>query len=68
MNYEILERIKAKLIKIDENIKEEYLFYFSTILTDGWLGVKKSEGCMIEISSKQMGTLYIGKLRCLFVR
>lgn len=48
MNNEILERIKAKLMKIDKNIKEEYLFCLSTILTDGWLGVRKSEGCMIE--------------------
>lgn len=48
MNNEILERIKAKLMKIDKNIKEENLFYLSTILTDGWLGVRKSEGCMIE--------------------
>lgn len=35
-------------MEIDKNIKEEYLFCLSTILTDGWLGVRKSEGCMIE--------------------
>ena len=47
-NEEILERIKAKLMEVDKNIKEEYLFFIPTILTDCWLGVKKSEGCMIE--------------------
>lgn len=48
VNEEILKRIKTKLMKIDKNIKEEYLFFTPTIITDGWLGVKKSEGCMIE--------------------
>lgn len=49
-NEEILERIKAKIMKIDKSIKEECLFFVPIILTDGWLGIRKSksEGCMLE--------------------